>query len=344
MSILAICGLLIILPAACGVAYQLAGIARDAQRVLPPGQLFAVGDKRFHVNRSGHGMPIVVLESGLAASSVSWTKVQPAVSTFAHVMSYDRAGFGWSDRRRNPRRPVILAKELHELLEAAKLSPPYILVGHSFGGLIVRAFIQQYPQEVSGLVLVDALHPHEWLNPNHEQRRTMVGGILFSRVGAFLAAIGVVRFCLQRLSGGRSTAPRAVLRTFGNSAVSVVSRVVGEVTKLPKEVLPAVRSHWSRPKSFLTMANYIAGLRASSKEMSGTGLPSDLPLVVLSAEKASAERNEEQKDLAQLCANVEHAIIPDCGHWVHLDRPDVVVEAIRRVVEISQRRSQFQSV
>ncbi len=344
MSILAICGLLIILLAACGVAYQLAGIARDAQRVLPPGQLFAVGDKRFHVNQSGKGAPIVVLESGLAASSVSWSKVQPSVSAFAHAVSYDRAGFGWSDRRRDPRTPRVLAQELHLLLGAAKLRAPYILVGHSFGGLIVRSFIQQYPQEVSGLVLVDALHPSEWLNPNHEQRRTIVGGILFSRIGAFLAGVGLVRFCLNRLSGGRSTAPRAVLRTFGSSAVSVVSRVVGEVTKLPKEVLPAVRSHWSRPKSFLTMANYIAGLRASSRQMAGNGLPSDLPLVVLSAEKTSAERNEEQKDLAQLCANVEHTIIPDCGHWVHLDRPDVVAEAIRRVVEISQRRSQCQSV
>src|SRR5262249_2403124 len=155
---------------------------------------------------------------------LSWAKVQSEVSEFARVCSYDRAGFGWSDRRRGKRTPGCLAQELHLMLNAAEVKPPYILVGHSFGGLIMRAYAAQFPDEVSGMVLVDALHPNEWAQPTREQKRVLVGGVLLSWIGAVLCSVGVVRLCVSLAARGRTRTGQTVLRSFGVQAAEVVNR------------------------------------------------------------------------------------------------------------------------
>jgi pimeloyl-ACP methyl ester carboxylesterase len=274
----------------------------------------------------------VVLESGIAASSANWVGIQAALSKFTTVCSYDRAGFGWSDASKLPRTPQQLALELHELLTRARLGGPFILVGHSFGGLIVRAFAAQYPDETAGLVLVDALHDREWLRPTARQERMLRGGVFFSRAGAALASVGVVRLCLDLLTRGSRTTPRAVLKSFGKDATALVERMVGEVTKLPPEVWPQIRAHWSRPRPFVTMARYLASLPVSSAEFEqATPLPS-VPLIVLSPHCEGAQL-ATQKELAALCAGGEHRPIADCGHWIHLDQPPAVIEAVKQVLE-----------
>ena len=122
----------------------------------------SLGTRRLSLTTSGHGSPVVVLETGLGAESAEWGAVQHALSAHARVCRYDRAGRGSSDVAVAPRRPADLVADLHALLHRAELAPPYVLVGHSFGGLLVRLFAQRHRAEVAGAVFVDAMHPDQF--------------------------------------------------------------------------------------------------------------------------------------------------------------------------------------
>ena len=126
-----------------------------------PGRRFDVGGYKMHMDCAGEGTPTVILDSGLGDSYVSWRKVQPEIAKFTRVCSYDRAGIGYSDSSSQPRTSKVIAGELHALLQAAGVPPPYVLVGHSMGGYDVRVFASIYRNEVAGMVLVDASHPDQ---------------------------------------------------------------------------------------------------------------------------------------------------------------------------------------
>jgi pimeloyl-ACP methyl ester carboxylesterase len=142
-----------------GAIYQIVGARLDRRRFPAPGRLIQAGSHKLHLFELGSGAPAVILESGISASHLNWRTVQIRLASFAKVCSYDRAGLGWSELCPESCTPSSLAAQLHEMLCAASVDPPYILVGHSFGGLIVRSFAAQYPQETVGVVLVDPLDP-----------------------------------------------------------------------------------------------------------------------------------------------------------------------------------------
>ena len=139
-----------------GYFYEPWAEARDAKAYPPPGQLVDVGGYRLHMNCTGSGSPTVVIESGWGDSSAAWGWVQPEVAKTTRVCAYDRAGMGWSDASPRPRTAREFAKDLHTLLEKVNEPGPYVLVGHSLGGYTVLVYAHDYPDEVSGLVLVDA--------------------------------------------------------------------------------------------------------------------------------------------------------------------------------------------
>jgi pimeloyl-ACP methyl ester carboxylesterase len=221
---------------------------------------------------------------------------------------------------------------LNGVLHAAQLPPPYVLVGHSFGGLIARAYAITFPAEVAGLVLVDGLSAREWAFPDAARRRMLRDGQMFSLIGATLAAIGFVRLCLTLVGRGATAGPRAVLRSFGSGANSTVQRIVAEVSKMPRELWPYVRAYWSMPASFRTMARYFIDLPRSSAEMLAAPALPHVPLIVISAATRDPQRAQWQRELAGLCSGAEHLVIPDCGHWIQLDRPDLVVSAVGRLM------------
>src|SRR4051812_29797454 len=132
----------------------------------PPGQLFDVGGHRLHLHCLGASGPAVVFDAALGASSISWTYVAPQVATFALACMFDRAGFAWSEAGPLPRSTPRIVEELRALLVAAGINPPYVLVGHSFGGLTARLFLHRYPREVAGLVLLDPAYPEDWATPS----------------------------------------------------------------------------------------------------------------------------------------------------------------------------------
>ena len=121
-------------------------------------ELIAIGNRRLFLSSSGSGSPTVVLEAGLGDVSAVWEKVRPAVTEITRVCSYDRAGQGNSDPAPTPRTCRDMVDDLHALLTQAKIPPPYLLVGHSFGGMIVRLYASLHPEEIAGMVLVDAVH------------------------------------------------------------------------------------------------------------------------------------------------------------------------------------------
>ncbi len=144
--------------ATLGLLYEQRAERRDRELYRAPGKLVDIGGYRLHLACSGEG-PTVVFDYGHQGSYLDWYLVQPQIAKFARVCAYDRAGYGWSDRSPKPRVPNVMADELHHLLHRAGETPPYILVGHSFGGLNALAFAQKFPDEVAGVVLIDASLP-----------------------------------------------------------------------------------------------------------------------------------------------------------------------------------------
>ena len=316
--------------AAAGLIYQGVGAARDRRRYPAPGRLAPVGGHRLHYRCEGTGSPAVVLEAGIAASSLTWSRVQAGVARETRVCSYDRAGLAWSETASTRRSIDTLVSELRRMLEAAPVQPPYVLVAHSFGALVIRAFARAHPGDVAGLVFVDPLHPDEWCDPSPHQRHMLRGGIFFSRVGAVLARLGVVRLLLALLSGGSTAAPRQASRMFGKKVAALLDHMVGEVQKLPPEVLPFVQAHWSHPKAFRGMWQHLAAMPACSADLNkGTDAFGDIPVVVISAGARDSRWAAEDAALARASSRGRHLVSPHSGHWIHLDDPELVIDAIR---------------
>ena len=316
-----------------GALYQARAAARDLRRVPPTGQLVDLGGgRRLHAHCSGAGAPAVILEAGIAASSLSWTRVQPRVAQFTRVCSYDRAGLGWSDPGRSPLSAAANAESLHLLLRALGIPLPYVLVGHSYGSFIIREYANRYRNEVAGIVLVDPIWPSEWVQPTRELQRRLRGGVFLSHVGGLLARVGFVRVCLRLLTGGAPGLARRASRLFGSEASGVLSRLVGEVQKLPAETWPLVQALWSQPKCFTAMARHLAALPRSAGEQATCGELGDIPTLVITGGRQPEQCRAEQQRLAALSSRWRQIVAAGSGHWVHFDEPELVIEAIREVV------------
>lgn len=316
---------------ASGAIYQALGLAADRRRYPPPGRLVDMGGHRLHLIERGSG-PAVVFESGISATCLNWTRVRGEVERFARACAYDRAGLGWSDLAASPRTALAIIDDLHALLEAARIPKPCILVGHSFGGLLVRAYAAKYPAEVAALVLVDPLAPSEWLNASPAHVRMLRLGVKLSRRGAWLARIGVVRAALALLMSGGRLVPKLVARASSGRGESVISRIVGEVRKMPPETWPMVRAHWCEPKSFLGMAAYLESLPRSAAQAAELSVPAMIPMTVLSASNSTPEQLEEREAIARRSPRGRHIVARKSGHWIQLDEPELVVEAIREAI------------
>jgi pimeloyl-ACP methyl ester carboxylesterase len=298
-----------------GFLYQNLAEARDRRFNPISGRrvnISGTGDSSLymHIDCAGEGWPAVILDSGLGDSYISWRKVQPPIAKFVRVCSYDRAGIGFSDSSPRPRTSRTIAEELHMLLSNAGVSPPYILVGHSMGGYDVRVFTSLYRNEVAGVVLVDASHPDQ------ERRfppeiKDMQGTWL--REAEFLEL--TMPFGIPRLLGWceEDPASRAAECSFANAREGVA-----EMKAMPQ----------------------------SATEAAAAGSFGDLPLVVLShdPDKPSTELPADlagptnqawekmQEELAHLSTRGAQTIVKDSAHYIQIDQPDVVVEAIHNVV------------
>jgi pimeloyl-ACP methyl ester carboxylesterase len=297
--------------------------------IPPPGRMIDIGSRRLHVDVMGSGPARVLLESGLAATSVSWALVAKRVAEFATIITYDRAGLGWSDPAPDGATALDAARDLAAMLDRIELSGPLLFVGHSFGGLIGRIFQQRYPERVSGLILLDPVCRSEWRVPDEARRKTLAHGVLLSRRGELLARLGVVRLALFLVLKGARGMPKLLARASAGRGAELTERLTGEVGKMPPECWPVVASHWSRSRSFRTMANALENLPVSVAQLDENRSLGDLPVVVLSSSNTNAEGQREHEHDARLSTRGEHRIVPNTQHWLQLDAPEVVIEAIR---------------
>ena len=320
-----------------GVLYQRLAAMRQRRRFPPPGLLIDVGGHRLHAICRGRGSPVVLLESGIAASSLSWAVVQPEIAKFTRVCAYDRAGLAWSEAASCPRTFEQIVDELAKILAQVAAGERYVLVGHSFGGFVVRAYAARHPGSVVGLVMVDP--PTEWLMMTPERARLMRGGRQLSRIGAVLAHAGVVRASLALLSGGAPGAPRRFVRVFGSTAARTLERLVGEVRKLPPDVQSIVQELWCQPKCFQAMADHLQVLERDGMSVGALIPPRHIPLVVISSGNQPPERIAAHRILAERSADSRHVVASRSAHWVQFDEPELIVTLVRELVEkVNTRR------
>lgn len=329
--------LLVVLLALVGVVYQTIGSTIEARRYPPPGQMVNVGRHRLHICCTGEGSPTVVLDSGLPGSSLSWWFVQPEVAKFTRVCSYDRAGLGWSDAGPMPRTSQQIVEELHTLLTNGRIKGSHVLVGHSFGAFTVRLYASTYPEEVAGMVLVDPLHPREWLHMTRGQERDHKRAVRLSRYTVLVARLGIARLVASLVRVQALGIARFLVSLLTGGALKGIDRMLAPVEKLPSELRPVLRVFWTQPKFFDALASQVESLPESAAQVAATGDYGNLPLVILSASNPSPTRIRDEAGVACLSSNGKHIVASKSGHWIQLDQPELVVEAIREVVASARR-------
>ena len=284
-----------------GYIYEPFAEAADAKAYPPPGELVDVGGHRLHIHCTGTGSPTVVIEAGLGDWSTSWGgDVQPEVAKTTRVCTYDRAGLGWSDAASLPSDAAQFSQELHTLLQNAGVPGPYVMVGHSLGGLIVRVFAHDYASEVAGVVLVDSMNPRQ-ITQSLSNRLA-----LLSSVEAALARVGVARLVVKLPAIASSIPP-------------------GEEAYFPLFI---------RPGSFQAAGKEYKELPASRAQAAAVKSFGDLPLIVLTARRNDNPGWPEwQTELLQLSSNSQQLFAENSGHVIQDDEPEAAVAAILQMVQ-----------
>lgn len=239
--------------------------------------VITIGDRQVFYTCLGAGSPTVIFEAGMGDVSETWLRVQPAIAELTQTLRYDRAGLGQSDPAPTPRTCQDMVNDLSALLEDAHIDSPYVLVGHSFGGLLIRLYASQHPKDVVGMVLVDA---------NHEDRTT-----------------GFEKVLSQELIARN----RAYLADPSRNS-EFVDRVKSE------EQVRSARRKFDFPLAVLTR-----------------GLPDKPDPVWPSADLQRVEQ-ELQREFLKLSPRSSLVIAEKSGHWIQKDQPELVIEAIRKVI------------
>jgi len=313
-----------------GALYQLAAEHHDRQCFPQAGRSVDLGGFSLNINCTGLGSPTVILESGLGVPAIGWNLVQPDIAKFSRVCSYDRAGYGWSASGPSPRTSLEISKELHALLEKAGVSPPYTLVGHSFGGFNVRVFNGLYPGEVLGMVLVDS---------SHEDQESRMPA-------SFQAAMAKSDRQIQRV---RRVMPLLIHLGIARAALNADP----SLHFLPRDLSEEIVYLQLQPKFVDAIAGELASFSESARETRDSGNLGDKPLIVLTAGRMQEAPGvppqdlaafqeiwikELQPSLAHLSTRGRQVLVPDSDHLIPFERPQAVVSAIREVWEASQSK------
>ena len=299
---------------ALGMIYESASAANDADNFPAPGQLIEVDGRTMHLNCIGEGSPTVVFEAGFGAWSDVWVLVQPEVGSFTRACSYDRAGLGWSETSSATRTPEQLASELHDLLTAATIQPPYILVGHSLAGKSIRLFADLYPEDVAGLVFVDARHESvEPTNRTPEQNE--------ADRAAYVSSFGLHRTLRQI----------GIARLFGGSLARSMD---ASLAAYPDDVVYRLAMFGVRETTLQTIIAESAEGMANDDQLRDAHLPDGLPVMVLTADSSleqSANWEVGQQNLVALSSNSQWVVVQNTGHNIHAMQPQSVIDAVRAV-------------
>jgi pimeloyl-ACP methyl ester carboxylesterase len=303
-----------------GAGWQRFATERDHRRYPPPGELVTIEEQgtRLHLHMQGRqhrndnpDTPVVLLDAGTPGFSAQWGWIQPAIAEFATVVSFDRPGLGWSDPRRDdgPYDPRDTAKQLHAALQKLGLPGPYLPVGHSYGGLTSRVFAAAYPEEISGLVLVDPSHP--------DQGSRLGGGDPAGSMWfmAPLAHIGALRLGV---------------------ATGLFDSRIGDLPKRQADEAAALfvqPGQWSAVQLELAAWSDIATQLEQAKPLG------DTPLTVLTAGTGSLEEHQLHEELAALSSRGSHTSVPEATHLSLLtdrEHSRATVDAVRATLTAAE--------
>jgi pimeloyl-ACP methyl ester carboxylesterase len=293
-------------------------------RQPPPGQLIDVGQYRLHLYIVGEASPTIVLDHSLGG--VEGYFLAEELSKLARVCIYDRAGYGWSDHSPYPRSSHQIVKELDTLLVQAEIVPPYILVGNSFGSYNVRLYAHLFPQKVVGIVLTDALHEIGMLKmsvPLQALKLFFISGFMMSILGSML---GIIR----------------LLRVFG-----LFELLKPELRRFSQDSLNWVKRSFCRSKHWITMSREMMNLGKSARQVSVAKHLGTVPIVSIKASSffkpsfwtifiplkgANELREKMHAELCNLSTNFLQVEANQSGHFVWIDQPNVIVNAVKIVL------------
>jgi pimeloyl-ACP methyl ester carboxylesterase len=303
-----------------GILYQTLAENKDKKHFPPPGNLFDIGGLRLHAICKGKGKPPVILEAGLGCTHLDWSRVMLAIAKKTQVFAYDRGGYGWSDPCLKPRTGIRMVAELNALLKKAGVSAPYILVGHSYGGLLVRLYASQYPEDVTGIILVDGSPEDQrehFPGPKSVRERFSqeIQWQIF-RLRPLMARIGIIRLKKQ---------PN------------------GYINPLPEQIKPMATAIGLQSRAYDWLWTEEPAIEATCEEVRNSVIPNHIQTTVLAAGQ-SIQIEEYQKiwlrlqqDLAQKMPNNTFEIVEGSGHHIHLDQPEKVIQVIIQLVEKVRR-------
>ena len=284
----------------------------------PPGRLADIGGRRLHIHCSGSGSPTVITESGSSSFSIEWTLVQDRVSSFTRICSYDRAGFAWSDRGPAENTVEETTDDLHRLLRAAGVAPPYLLVGHSIGGMYVRAYQRRYPEQVVGLVLVDAT-PEEDLEYSYNGKSTPGVQLTYDQLAAAYAPYI------------KNPPPPLALPIAVDTPYNRLSPALQRAEVWAERLW---RSRIDMPHSWISAESWrqefvaLLQLRRATPHALG-----DLPLIVLRRGRRTNDvLNQREADLVALSSRGKLVVATESDHEIQLYQPELVVQAIKDVL------------
>lgn len=315
-------GLAVLLLILVGIIYEQIGENRDRALLPQVGRSINIGGRNLNIFCSGSGRPGVILESGAGEPGYAWSAVQRELAKTTYTCWFDRAGEGWSDPGPFPRTSEAFARDEHDLLKQSDIAPPYVLVGHSFGGLNARVYAGLYPAEVAGMVLVDAAHEDE---PGRAPK-FMLGHTLppwLWRLNHW-AAQGALRIGLIRLFVGSPSLPP---------------------NPTPQQIVAALRD---QPKAMANLAEYVTSPENYREAHEAPGI-GDKPVIVLTAGRpwrktGNAEIDREgaayqqvwiheiQPKLTRLSTRGRQIVVANSGHGIPQEAPEAVVSAVREVV------------
>jgi pimeloyl-ACP methyl ester carboxylesterase len=294
------------------------GAWRDSRVLRQVGRSVDIGGRALNIHCAGAGSPTVIFVSGRTAPGYVWTPTQRGVAGFTRACWYDRADLGWSDAGPDPEWGDAAARDLHRLVQNARLDPPLVLVGHSFGGHVIRLYHHAYPGGVSGMVFVDAA----------------------------LEDAGTIRNMPHR---ERPPVPRAVI-----GGLSIVLGRFGMMRLLASDPGPPPK-HWTaqewdvlarlrRQRNVLLADAKVGPGRATDDLVRAAGGLEDMPLVVLTQGKPSSPSSAEpgvlqgwvelQRRFAARSRRGRQVLVPDSGHGIPEEAPEAVIRAVREITAI----------
>ncbi|HEX8712059.1 MAG TPA: alpha/beta hydrolase [Terracidiphilus sp.] len=320
-----------------GFLYQFIAGTLDRRRFRKAGYFIPLDNgARLFLREQGSGRPAVVFEAGIGASSLNWRHIQQPIARVAETICYDRAGLGWSGRRRTSRTPSVAAAELHEILARAGIEPPFVLVGHSYGGLVMRRFALLYPREVTAVVLIDAMRPEQWPPFNPAMQANLKIGAHLCTVAVPIALFGIARLGLASLICGSGCVAEKLSSIAGENCRYVLRRIRGEVAKMPVDSRPELVALWSRPSFYAEMRAYLEAIPGIVSEMRNAPPIPEVPVLVLTPGAAAPLSDESLRSIGD---HARQIIAQQSQHWIHFDEPELVIRSILEILRepISER-------